>query len=301
MSPSEKAQARFKELAAEAVRLVSRTAITLMERSPPNLAVVRDFHCRGASETQLARYYQPLADMPPGPGLLFFHGGGFLADSVETHDSLCRHLALTSGVRVVSVNYRLAPQHLFPSAYDDALAIWDDLAEKAAELDILPEALAVGGDSAGGNLAAGVALARPTARLLLLYPWLTLTVENLPSPNLKEGSLVGRSLRDLCALSYLGPEWQALATDPRASPLLAENLSKIKGADILTGGWDPVRPDGALFADRLRAAGIDVTLEHFDDLVHGGLSFPSSSSLAGRALDRMARALGRGLGVITPE
>ncbi|WP_290813619.1 alpha/beta hydrolase [Aquidulcibacter sp.] len=234
--------------------------------------------------------------MPPGPGLLFFHGGGFLADSVETYDSLCRHLALKSGVRVVSVSYRLAPQHLFPSDYDHALAIWDDLAEEAAELDVLPDALAVGGDSAGGNLAAGVALARPTARLLLLYPWLTLTVENLPSPNLKEGSL-----RDLCALSYLGPEWQALATDPCVSPLLAEDLSKIKGADILTGGWDPVRPDGVLFADRLRAAGIDVTLEHFGDLVHGGLSFPTSSSLAGRALDRMARALGRGLGVITSK
>ena len=290
-------QAQLKTMVAEAVRLISRTAVTLMERSPPKLAIVQDFQCHGATADQAARYYQPYNDMPPGPGLLFFHGGGFLADSIETHDSLCRHLALSSGVRILSVNYRLAPQYMFPSAHEDALAIWDDISSRTETWDILPTALAVGGDSAGGNLAAGVALARRTARLMLLYPWLTLTVENLPSPNFKEGSLAGRGLRDLCALAYLGPDWQALAKDLRASPLLAEDLSNIKGADILTGGWDPVRPDGALFADRLRAAGIDVTLEHYDDLVHGGLSFPTSSSLAGRALDQMGRALGRGLGV----
>lgn len=233
----------------------------------------------GAAGPLSARLYVP--DHPGGnpagrrsDGLLvFFHGGGFVVCDLDTHDNPCRFLAIRAGVRVLSVEYRLAPEEHFPGAIDDALAAFRHTIDHAAELGADPARIAVGGDSAGGNLAAGVARLAAhdggpvPAFQLLLYPWLDLSSKRPSYRLFGKGFYLTESDLDWDRSHYVAHAGDEL--DPRCSPLLAEDLAGVAPAYIATAGFDPLRDEGEEYAARLRAAGVPVALRRHSDLIHG--------------------------------
>jgi acetyl esterase len=199
--------------------------------------------------------------------LVYYHGGGMVVCDVDTHDCLCRLLACAAGVRVLSVDYRLAPEHRFPAAYEDA---WTAYRYAAAD----GSRVAVGGDSAGGNLAAGVALRAAgdssvtgPAFQLLFYPWLDMSFERRSYELFGEGFYLSRRDMAWYRSHYLGGG--ADTGDVRCSPLLAESVAGVAPAYIATAGFDPLRDEGEEYAERLRAAGVRVALRRHSGLVHG--------------------------------
>lgn len=257
--------------------LVRSTA--LVAGRPEPIAEVRELEVAGAAGPLRARLYAPVRAVTPL--LVYFHGGGWVVGDLETHDATCRLLARAAGVRVLSVDYRLAPEHPYPAAIEDALAAFRDAAARAGELGADPARAGVGGDSAGGHLAAWVAqrAAReggpaPVVQLLV-YP-ATDFVEDRPSKALfAEGFLLTRPNIDWYERQFL----QDLALREEASPLRAADLSGLAPAIVLTAGFDPLRDEGEEYAERLRAAGVPVVLRRHEGQVHGFFSMVG----AGRA------------------
>ncbi|MCD4533717.1 alpha/beta hydrolase [Nocardioides sp. cx-169] len=236
----------------------------------PTIGAVRELAVAGLP----ARLYTPTEVPGPLPLLVFFHGGGFLYGDLETHDAPCRVLAERAGVRVLSIDYRLAPEHPFPAAYDDALAAYDWALEHAESLGCDPARLAVGGDSAGGNLAAGVALeaARrglPLAFQLLVYPMTDAEHATRSYPMFDEGFYLTRRFMDLADECYRPRELDP--RDPRLSPCHAELPAGLAPAYVATAGFDPLRDEAEAYARRLSEAGVEVTLQRFPDQIHGFL------------------------------
>lgn len=219
------------------------------------------------------RIYTPIAaGTAPLPGLVFYHGGGFVIGSLDTHDALCRQLANEAGVRVISVDYRLAPENKFPAAVEDAVAALTYIEKNAIEFDIDPNRLAVGGDSAGGNLAAVAALMARDAgapRLnhqLLIYP-VTDALIDTPSRNeMAKGFFLDEPLMAWFAHHYGRMEDYE---DYRASPMRAAAHHGLPPALIITAGHDPLRDEGKLYADKLQAAGVPVTYRDYPGQIHG--------------------------------
>jgi acetyl esterase len=207
----------------------------------------------------------------PGPILLFFHGGGFMHGDLESHDAACRFLAERAGVRVLAVDYRLGPEDPFPAAYDDALAAHRWLVEHAEEVGADPERIAVGGDSAGGTLAAVVAIeaARvglPLAFQLLVYPATDAARQTASAELFSEGFYLTRAYMDLANASYIGTND---LHDPRISPLHAELPPGLAPAYVATAGFDPLRDEGEAYARKLAEAGVPVELRRYADQIHG--------------------------------
>jgi acetyl esterase len=234
----------------------------------------------------------------PGPLLVYFHGGGWVQGSVETHDPSCRLLAHLSGVRVLSVDYRLAPEHPYPAAVDDAVAAYRWAAENGERLGADPARLAVGGDSAGGNLAAVVALvarddeALPDAAFqLLLYPVTDVAEKSASYAAFSSGYLLTESGMDWFVGKYL-PD-PARRSEWRASPLRAESLAGLPPAYVATCLPDVLRDEGEAYAERLRAAGVPVATQRHDQL-HGFFSTAAVRS-SRQALAQVAGALRQGL------
>jgi acetyl esterase len=244
-----------------------------------------------------ARLYVPTGAATPGPLLVFLHGGGFVYGDLASHDAACRHLAEHSGVRVLAVDYRLAPEHPFPAAYDDAQAAYRWALEHAAELGTTRERLAVGGDSAGANLAAGVAIeaARdglPLAFQLLVYP-VTDAVRGTRSARLfGSGFYLTAAFMDLVTGHYLGA---TDPRDPRVSPAYADLPAGLAPALVVTAGFDPLRDEGEAYARQLEAAGVTVELRRFPDQVHGFLNIvgigTSSRAANAEIADRLRAAM----------
>jgi acetyl esterase/lipase len=219
------------------------------------------------------RMYTPVdQDGAMLPGLVFFHGGGFVVGDLDTHDGLCRMLANASSCRIVSVDYRLAPEHPFPAAIEDGVAATQWVFDNAARLKI--GKVAVGGDSTGANIAAVVCqLAKqaggPDIVLqLLICPLVELAAESPPPSRLEfaEGYFLdAASLRGSARLYCPDP---AVASDPRISPILAVDLSGLPPALVHTAECDPLRDEGQAYAERLRAAGVDVTHTCHAGLIH---------------------------------
>ena len=219
------------------------------------------------------RVYTPVA---PGadrlPGLVYFHGGGFVIGNLDTHEGLCRILANETGCRVVSVDYRLAPEHRFPAALDDAFAATRWIAEHAPELGIDPNCIAVAGDSAGGNLAAAVcqqakADGGPLLALQVLFcPVLDQPGETESRRLFAEGHLLEKASLEWFYAHYC-PAGSDL-TDPRLSPLRAGELAGLPPAHIHTAAFDPLRDEGKAYADRLVRAGVKVRYTCHDGMVH---------------------------------
>jgi len=234
---------------------------------------VQELTVSGAVGPLPARMYVPHGVEQDSALLLYFHGGGFVVCDLETHDNTCRFLAREAGVRVLSVGYRLAPEHRFPAAIEDAFAAFRYVTEHSGELEIDPGRVAVGGDSAGGNLAAGVARLAAAERgpapafQLLFYPWLDLSSKRDSHRLFGEGFFLTDGQLDWFQRHYLAESSAAL--DPRCSPLLAGNLEGVAPAYIATAGFDPLRDDGEDYARALRAAGVPVALCRHRGLIHG--------------------------------
>ena len=260
----------------------------------------------GAADSPLgARLYVPAETAEPPSVLVYFHGGGFVVADLETHDNTCRFLASRAGVRVIAVDYRRAPEHRFPAAADDARRAFRFAVEHAAELGADPTRVAVGGDSAGGNLAAGVARQAAAdggpapAFQLLLYPWLDLSAKRRSYTLFSSGFFLTEGELDWYKRHYVGANGDAL--DPRCSPLLGGLPGTIAPAYIATAGFDPLRDEGEEYAQRLRAAGVRVALRRHRGMVHGFANAMSFGHAAGHAMLEAAGALQVGVAMARRE
>jgi acetyl esterase len=263
--------------------------------SPPDVAA-EDRRVPGPRGEIPVRVYTPTeARASARPVLVYYHGGGFVLGSIASHDSVCRALAVGADALVVSVDYRLAPEHKFPAGVEDAVAAFRWVAREAAgALGGDPRALAVGGDSAGGNLAALVAqqtrgdAVRPAFQLLV-YPATDLT-RSMPSHGyFREGFLLEKSSMDWFVGHYLNEKSEE--TDPRGSPMHVKDLAGLPPALVTTAGFDPLRDEGRAYADRMRAAGVPVEYRCYDGLVHGFFSMAGVLDASRRALDDAVAAL----------
>jgi acetyl esterase len=228
------------------------------------------------------RIYTPRV-VPTGENLaivVYFHGGGFVAGDIDTHDATARYFSKHADAIVVGVDYRLAPEHRCPTQIDDAYAALLWTAEHASELRGDPARIAVAGDSAGGNLAVvmtQLAKERGGPRIafqVLIYPWLDLRAEASSPSRLEFGGgdyFLANPDLDWMRTLYL-PDG-ASAADPRVSPILYEDLSGLPPTVIMTAGCDPVRDDGKVYGDRLAAAGVPVEYRCFEATIHACVSF----------------------------
>jgi acetyl esterase len=255
---------------------------------------VADITAPGPAGPIAMRVYTPVAAGAASPGIVFFHGGGFVIGSVDLYDSFCRILANESGARVVSVDYRLAPEHPFPAAIDDAFAALKWVEANAASLGIDANALAVAGDSAGGTLAAvACQLGRENggprvAFQLLIYPLLTMCEETESMRAFGEGYFLDKGAMNWFGRHYV-PKGMQL-DDPRLSPLACGDLAGLPPAYIVTAGYDPLRDEGAAYARRLKDAGIAATHVDYPSMIHGFISMPAVVPVANEALAAAARA-----------
>lgn len=239
------------------------------------------------------------ADAAPAGAIVYFHGGGWVIGSIETHDPVCRELAARTGLAVASVEYRLAPEHPYPAAIDDARAATEWIADHSGDLGIDAARLVVAGDSAGGQLAAVVAREwssdrAPLALQVLIYPVTDLDV--FPVDPDSSSSLVGNGtgyVLTLETMEYFADNYtpdRAQRSEPDASPLLAPSLAGVAPALVLTAEFDPLRDEGEAYADRLADAGVPVTATRYDGATHMFVQM-LSLDLAQRALDEIATAV----------
>ena len=253
----------------------SATAFSDAAAGPPApVARVEDRELDTRAGPCWARVYTPTADGGPLPVVAYFHGGGFVFMGIETHDRICRRLANVTGALVVSVDYRLAPEHRFPAALDDCYAATEWLATHAADLGGDPTRLAVAGDSAGGDLAAAVTLrARvsgpPLAAQVLVYPVCDAARDTGSYRDFADGYLLTADTMDWFWECYLGPDGDP--ADPFASPLRAATLADLPPAMVITGEYDPLRDEGEAYAHRLDGFDVPVELHRFDGMLHGFL------------------------------
>jgi acetyl esterase/lipase len=260
------------DLSAESLR---RSMVRLAQATDARQVGIGGFEERrapaGAQDTIAIAIYTPCdAGAEILPVVVYFHGGMGISCDLRTHDGLCRILANASGCRVISVAYRLAPEHPFPAAIDDATIVTRWIAEHATELRVDPERLVVGGDSAGGTIAAVVCqLARETttriALQLLLCPVTDLAAESESRVSFAEGYFIERSTLAWASSVYCGG---APLTDPRISPLRASSFEGLPPAHIHTAEFDPMRDEGEAYARALERAGVPVRYTCHEGLIH---------------------------------
>ena len=259
----------------------------------------------GATGPLGARLYVPADRHQDGGLLVYFHGGGFVVCDLETHDNTCRFLAQHAGAAVLSVDYRRAPENRFPAAIEDALAAFRFALDHATEFGADPARVAVGGDSAGGNLAAGVACLTASQRgrapvfQLLFYPWLDLSRKRASYDLFGDGFYLTERELDWYKAHYVTTETDAL--DPRCSPLLTSELAGVAPAYVATAGFDPLRDEGEEYAARLRDAGVPVALRRHSGLVHAFVNAIGIGHVGRDALLEAAGALRVGLAAARPS
>ncbi|OBA57258.1 lipase [Mycobacterium sp. 1100029.7] len=246
----------------------------------------RDFTIPGPESSLPVRHYRA-ADDRPAPLLAFFHGGGFVVGDIESHDGLCRTICRDAAIHVLSVGYRLAPEHKAPAAVEDCVAAYRWALGHAAELGADPSRIGVGGDSAGGNLAALVALlsrdegiAQPVLQVLM-YPVIDLSEETVSRKLFSDGFFLSKRDREWFTDLYLRGSGVA-ADEAWVSPLKAADLSGLAPALVVTAGFDPLRDEGNEYATALRSAGVLVDHRQFDSLTHG---FASIAAFGGGSAD----------------
>lgn len=260
------------------------------------VAAEEDLTLPGAAGPLAARLYRPIKTQAGEPGLpllVFFHGGGFVACGIDTHANICRTLAARANVLVLSVDYRLAPEARFPAAAHDALAAVRWAAAHAAQLGAIPDALAVAGDSAGGNLAAVCAQQLhgevAIAHQLLFYPVVDCSHEHPSYETYGSGYLLDAGIMRWFKDQYFEP--QADRASPLASPLGAERIESIAPATIVSAECDALRDESERYATRLAQAGVPVTHVRWPGQMHGFASMIGVLDAANAALDLGARAL----------
>ncbi len=264
------------ELGVIAARDASIARRALVGGTPPAVAHVDERLIRGPAGDLRLRLYSPSSDARL-PMLAYFHGGGWVRGNLDTHDNVCRNLANAGGCLVVSVDYRMSPEYAYPAAVDDCYAATLWLAAHADEIGGDQRRLAVGGDSAGGNLAAAIALMARDLGLggvalvhqLLIYP---VTEYAFDTPSYEEnadGYMLTRADMQWYWQLYLGEGNEARGHEAYASPLRAPDLSGLPPAHVITAEYDPLRDEGRAYAERLRAASVPVTYTCYPGMIHG--------------------------------
>lgn len=254
---------------------------------------VRNLTVQGGAGLLKARHYTP-DDSGALPALLvYFHGGGYVLGDLDTHDDVCRLLCIETGMQVLSVDYRLAPEHPFPAPVQDAVAALKWVQDHAADFGVTPGAIAVGGDSAGGNLAAVAAqqlagAGRTLLAQLLIYPSTDRTVRRESHELFGQGFFLTDDDREWFYSLYLAGN-DALGFDPRVSPLLAAPSPALAPAVVVTAGFDMLRDEGVAYADRLGQHGIDVEHVCVHNLGHGFMNLAGVHQDSELAAVRLAR------------
>lgn len=271
-------------------------------KAPSTIARTQDYFLPPAvnSEVEIPiRCYWPTEEEHL-PLIVFYHGGGWVLGNIVTHDAYCRRLATATGAVVASVDYRLAPEHKYPAAFDDCYAATRYLAENAAEFGIDPHRIAVAGDSAGGNLAAAVAIAardasKPNLMMqVLLYPVIDYNFETPSYNDFAEGYFLSKQ-----AMQWFWDQYLAEKRDgyrPFASPIRAETLGALPPAVIITAGYDPLRDEGHAYAERLIRANVQVDYHCYEDMFHGFCRRYDTLPQAEAALTEVASALKKAFG-----
>jgi acetyl esterase len=283
----------MESLSVEALR-ASMPIVPLERRTP--VGNVRDLTIPSEAHGIPARLYRPAAAANDGL-VVFIHGGGFVLGSLDTHDHVCRDLCAHSGSSVLSIDYRLAPEHRFPSATEDCLRATRWAYDNAAALEVDRDRLLVAGDSAGANLATVTALrirdeGGPGLRAqLLIYP---ATDYHTPGTTSYIENQSGYSLTRAAMIRFFADYFvdPSQAAHPHASPLRAPDLSGLPPALVLTAEFDPLRDEGEAYAHRLLDAGVPVTLWRYDGLIHGFIRMGMASRRAQAALERCGRWIG---------
>jgi len=261
----------FEELSVEEARAAIVTLSAAAGEGEP-VARVENRTLPGPRGEIPVRVYTP-EGRAPFPVLVYFHGGGWVIGNLETHDGLCRHLANAAHCVVVSVDYRLAPEHPFPASGEDAYAATRWVAGNAAALGGDAKRIAVGGDSAGGNLSAVVSLmARDRGGPPIVFQLLVYPATDLPSANMSyrengEGYFLTAKSMHWFFAHYCGANPDA--SDPYLCPLRAKNLGGLPPALVVTAGFDPLRDEGEAYAARLREAGVRTKLTRYPGMIHG--------------------------------
>ena len=280
-------------------RAFYRERRTFSQPAPRALAEVRDLSAPGPLGAIPLRLYRPAGVASPAPTLVYFHGGGWVIGDLDTHDVLCRQLADEAGCVVVAVDYRMGPEHRFPAAPDDCLAATRWLQAQAGPLGLDAARFAVGGDSAGGNLAAVVCLAWrdageavPLRFQLLIYPATDMRATAPSHSSNGQGYVLTSDTIAYFQSHYLGRDQLG---DWRASPLLHANLAGLPPALVLTAGFDPLRDEGRQYADALSAAGTSAQYVCFERQIHGFITMGRVIDEANTAVGLCALALRRAL------
>lgn len=253
----------------------------------------RDLQVEGAEGPLCARLYSPAGVAEGGPLMVYFHGGGFVLCDLDSHDALCRRLAAAAGMRILSVDYRLAPEHRFPAMHRDAAAAYAWARARADELGVNAGRIGLGGDSAGGHMAAWLALhaeVRP-AFLTLIYPLL----------DVDEAQWIGSPLRDLRFLGRLAvgfirsqiEDFEAEGGSLADFRIVDADLSHLPPTVLVEVGLDPLRPGINAFGEKVRAAGVPIETLAWSGLAHGALNFAYLSKQAAQAVDDTGAALRR--------
>lgn len=266
------------------------------EAAPPEVASVDDGTLPGPAGAIPYRRYRPLGSAAgPLPTLIYYHGGGFVIGNIETHDSTCRRLANKSRCQVISIAYRLAPEHPFPAPIDDGLAAFRHIRDHAAAFEADPARIAVGGDSAGGQMTAVVCqLCRSLGEAMpafqmLIYPATDYSRKSPSRLELADGYFLTKEL--------IGWFWNAFVpagadtSDLRLSPLLAPDFAGLPPAFVLTAGYDPLRDEGRAYADRLIDAGVKTTYVNYPGTIHGFFSMTRFLQQGLKANDEAAAVL----------
>lgn len=285
---------RFETLTPDAARALL-TQLRAKAAAPIQpIGSVRDLSFEGPAGPVPLRIYRPVASDEPLPCLLFCHGGGFVVGNLDTHDAFCRALTMESGVAVASMDYRLAPEHRYPAGLNDAIAALRHVHAQAAALGVDANRLGVGGDSAGGNFAAVMALlardgALPALRAqLLIYPVLDMSLSQ-PSHGIDmEGLSVNGSTMRWFRSHYLGRDHDP--ADWRTSPLAAK-LDGVAPVHLITAGIDPLCDEGLDYAARLAASRVRLIHEYYPGQMHGFATAGMATPTGRRALASMAAFL----------
>lgn len=260
----------------------------------PDVGRVQDLHFSHSGVDIAVRVYHPPGATQAMPALVYLHGGGWTVGDLDTHDVLCRTLCLQSGGVVVAVDYRMGPEHKFPAGYEDAVAAWQWVASQAQVLGVDPARIAIGGDSAGGNLAAAACLGlreqglKPVLQLLI-YPSTLMAPDTASYKTNGQGYMLTRDSMAWYSGNYLREPQDAL--DWRASPQLAASHANLPPAFVLTAGFDPLRDEGLMYADALSRAGVSSQYICFERQIHGFITMGRVLQEANTAVTLCAQAL----------
>jgi acetyl esterase len=286
----------FCTVSADEARRLYRETRAVLAPPVPEAGEVRELAAPGPAGPIPLRLYRGLgtAAGAPLPLLVYFHGGGWTIGDLDTHDIVCRTLANNARCALIATDYRMGPEHKFPAAVEDCIAVTRWVAAQGTAIGVDAARIAVGGDSAGGNLAAVVAISLrdaggpPLVFQALAYPATDQRMDTASHARFGEGYLLTRNNMLWFRDNYLDPRDY---DDWRASPIRAEDFTRLPPAHIITAGYDPLLDEGRAYSDRLVAAGVPVVYECFEGMAHGFLTMGGVVAAANHALYRLGQSL----------